>query len=356
MVTGALLYPNIHLKNAGTVKESLLFYEKLYRIVPEGITPEDNKEIENFNDEYDLIKEISPKEYIENTYKEFTEHLKNWSATASGISFNTDDLSYSRLHKDKVYDKLRKKIIQEGILDFDGTWFEGDASFIGNYMMYLAIEISNRNDLCLVTDDASAWVSQEFMNYDGNYSDSCIDNGTHKLLGLYVMDYIPSNINEITFDRIVEFRDQYKYERKNFFNKYLELQNELSSIASKTVLSDKIEDQLESLRDGKDEYKKSCSYFKTDGFLGSKVVTFPALIDAVASFGPYMEQGLKSSLMAAGLFIGCLWDLILARQRISEIKKSNPYSYLVFLEKYDFHAIKRLDSGLRYDIKEFIED
>jgi hypothetical protein len=219
MVNGALLYPNIHLKDSKTIKESLLFYENLYRIVPDGITPKDDEEIKNFNDEYNLIKEISPEEYVENTYKEFTKNLKNWSITASGISFNTDDESYSRLHKDKVYDKLRKKFIEEGILEYDGTWLSGDASFIGNYMVYLAIEISNKNDLCLVTDDVSAWVSQEFMNYDGNYSESSIDDGTHGLLSMYVIDYIPSNINEITFDSIVEFRDQYNTERKNFFNK-----------------------------------------------------------------------------------------------------------------------------------------
>lgn len=357
MVNGALLYPNINLKDSKTIKESLLFYDNLYRIVPEGIIPKDDQEIKTFNDEYNLIKEISPEEYVKNTYKKFTENLKNWSITASGIDFNADDESYSRLHKDKVYDKLRKKFIEEGILEYDGTWLRGDASFIGNYMLYLAIEVSNKNDLCLVTDDVPAWISQEFMNYDGNYSDCSFDNHdvTHGLLGMYVIDYIPSNINEITFDSIVEFRDQYTTERKNFFEKYLKFQNEVSSIPSTNVKFDKIQKELKSLHEGMKDYKESCSYFKTDGFFGSKVFTFPTLINVAESLVS-IEPGLKGSLMGAGLFIGGLWDLISARQRISDIKKGNPYSYLVSLEKYDFEAIKRLNSGLRYEIKDFIED
>lgn len=358
MVNGALLYPNIHLKNSKIIKESLLFYDNLYRIVPEGIIPKDDKEIKHFNDEYNLIKEISPKEYVKNTYKEFTKNLRNWSITASGLSFDEDEESYSRLHKDKVYDKLRKTFIEEGILEYDGTWFRGNASFIGNYMIYLAIEMSNKNDLCLVTNDVPAWVSQEFMNYDGNYADyaECsFGGGTHKLLGMYFIDYIPSNINEITFDSIVEFRDQYNTERKNFFNNYLKFQNEVSSITSTNVLSDKIEKNLDSFYEGIKDYKESCSYFKTDGFFGSKVFTFPTLMGATDTFVS-IDPGLKSLLMAAGLFIGGLWDLISARQRISDIKKSNPYSYLVSLEKHDFGAMKHLNSRLGYEIKEFIDD
>lgn len=64
MVNGALLYPSINLKNTTVVKESLLVYDNLYRIVPDEVTPEDDKEIEIFNYEYGLIKEISPKEYV----------------------------------------------------------------------------------------------------------------------------------------------------------------------------------------------------------------------------------------------------------------------------------------------------
>lgn len=359
MVNGALLYPNIHLKNPTAIKESLLFYDNLYRIVPEGITPKDDKEIENFNDDYNLINEIRPEKYVENTYKKFNKNLKNWSLTASGISFNID----SKLHKDKVYDKLRQKFIDEGLLDYDGTWFRGNASFIGNYMVYLAMEISKRNDLSLVTNDVPAWVSEEFMNYNGNYySEESKLVGiygnlevTHRLLGLYVIDYIPSNINEITFDSIVEFRDEYKTERKNFFDKYLEFQNKVSSISSKEVYFKTIENQLDYLHDALDEYKKSCSYFKADGFFGSKIVTFPAIVDIAEGFG-LIEQSLKSSLMASGLIIGGLWDLISARQRISDIRKNNPYSYLVSLEKYDFNSIKRSNSLLSCEFKEFIED
>jgi len=270
------------------------------------------------------------------------------------MDFNPAEESYTRLHKDKVYSILREKILDEVVLDFDGTWFTGDDSLIGNYMMYLAIEISNRNDLSLVTDYKPAWTCQEFMNYDGNYMDN-LGNGTHSLLAVYLYDYIPSNINKISFDSIVEFRDRYKIERKNFLHKYLEFQDEITSISSETIVDDKIQDQLEILNQGVIDFKKSCSYFKADGFFGLNVLTFPALLE-VADYFITVDPKMKSSLMTMGLGFGFLWGLMSTRKNIGEIKKTNPYSYLVSLDKYNFKNIDTVNSKLCYDIHQFIED
>ncbi len=369
MVNGALFYPNIHLKNPEVVKESLLFYDNLYRIVPDEVSPEDDKEIEIFNYEYGLIKEISPKEYVEETYNQFKKNLKSWSKTASGISFDSGSRVHqnlkswsktasgnSRMHKDKVYEDLRRKIVDEIIVDYDGTWFSGNDSFIGNYMVYLALEVSKRNNLCLVTDYDSAWTSQEFMNYNGNYStDSCPFDEPSRLLGMYIYDYVPSNISKTTFDDIVEFRERYRTERKNFINKYSEFQTELSSITSKEVFSAKIEDQVKSLRQGINDYKESCSYFKAEGFFGLSVVTIPALLD-VADTLVSIDPKMKSSLMISGLAFGILWGLTSAKQNIKELQKTNPYSYLVILDKYNFEKVTNFNSDLFDDNHQFIED
>jgi len=130
--------------------------------VPKEIIPDDHLEIKHFNTEYGLIKEISPEEYTKNTYQQFQKDIESW--TADGLDFDPGDNSFSRLHKDKVYDKLREELIALG-WKFDGTWFTGRRTLIGSYMTYLANEISNRNKLSLMTLDVPAWTCQEYMNY-----------------------------------------------------------------------------------------------------------------------------------------------------------------------------------------------
>lgn len=355
MRIGALVYPNINLRRPDLIKESLLLYENLYRIVPEGIVPKDDKEIDEFNREYELIGEISPKQYVRDTYDRFKGELENWSTVAMGLDFDPKDHSYTRLHKDKVYDRLRKEIIDEGFLDYDGTWFQGDETFIGSYMMYLAIEISSRNNLFLITDDTSAWTCQEFMNYGGDYASSYVSENTHSLLNMYIKDYVPSNIEDISFDSIIEFRDRYKQERRNFVSKYAEFQDEITSIASKDVLDDRIRDHIGELDDAVRDFKDKCSFFKTDRFFGLRAVSIPAIISVAESFVS-LDPSIKGPLMVVGLAFGGLWGLVSTKRAIKDIRKSNPYSYLVCLEKHDFKTLGGLNTYLSEEVKEFVED
>lgn len=51
MLRSTLIYPNLHFTDDQTIKESLLLYDKLYRIVPEEITPKDSDRIKKLKEE-----------------------------------------------------------------------------------------------------------------------------------------------------------------------------------------------------------------------------------------------------------------------------------------------------------------
>lgn len=353
MIDSVLMYPNIHLKDTKTVKEGLLLYDNLYRIVPEEIEPDDIKEIQTFIEEYGLIKNIDPSNYIKNTYNKVEKNIDRWKENATGIDFKDEKEDYDKLHKGKVYEKLHKQIVNEGILDFDGTWYRGDDSFISSYMMVLAQEISNKNSLGLLTYENPAWTCQEFLNYDGQYS-SLIGDKTHALIGVYLFDYLPLDIDTISFDSIMEFRDRFKYERQNFLKVYLNFQKELENIAEKVVIDDKIESQMDQIREGVEEFKKACSYFKIDKFFGLKLFTIPVVIEKADLL--IDDPTIKSILFSIGMAIGGIWGIFSKHREIRIMNKSNPYSYLVQLEKYAFEDIETIGSSLASDINEFIED
>ncbi|HEC75935.1 MAG TPA: hypothetical protein ENI33_01595 [Thermoplasmatales archaeon] len=351
----ALIYPNINLTNSKIVKESLLLYDNLYRIVPEDVIPQDNPDIEDFNREYGLIKEISPTPYTRDVYEKFSENLDRWTQNAYGISH----LPESRLHKTKVYDELMKIIIREKILEFDGEWLRGNESFIGSYMLYLATEISTRNSLNLVTDEPSVWVCQEYMNYDGRLLnvETADDNvfNTHSMLGVYLYEYIPSNIDNITFDNIIEFRDKYRVERENFLKQYMKFYNELSKISSPIVLRDALESYLKEMKSGIEEYKNACRYFGAQRFVGLRLVSIP-IISQISNLFLNLNPHMKQMLATLGLALSILWELTSYKQEVKRIRKNNPFSYLVLLKNLGFSNHQRIRNNIYNDMKELIYD
>jgi hypothetical protein len=58
--SSVLLYPNIELKDPTLVKEALLLYDNLYRIVPSDYEPIDHPEIQQCNEDFEIVASISP--------------------------------------------------------------------------------------------------------------------------------------------------------------------------------------------------------------------------------------------------------------------------------------------------------
>lgn len=351
---GVLLYPNINLANPELIKEALLFYGRLYRIVPKGIIPKDCEEIDVFNREYGLIKNITPDQYAKQASNEFKKKIRPWSQSAVGFNVDLENHAHLRIHEDKVYVTLKNWMLENGLLYQKGKWLTGSDSLLSNYMLYLSIEISKKNQLSLMTNNQPAWISNEFMNYDGNFI-SHIGGPTHMQTSMCLKDYIPSNLSSITFDSIVKFREKHGQECQNFLNEYNKFQQEISSLTSTDVINDKIQDYKKHLDKSIEDYKKACSLLKTKTFMGLKIVTIPVFLD-VANGLINLEPRILTTLKATGLFFGALWSLQSWRHDVKEIRKSNPYSYLVYLQDYEFDDVEAQNSDLFEDMKEYLED
>jgi len=354
---GALIYPYLNLTESAPIKELLFLYDNLYRIVPKDAIPEDDPEIKSFNNEYGIIKNISPDRYLETVYENFKQKIDDGSWLAAGLDYDIEDASYSRLHKGKVYDELRKIIEREGFLTDKEEWYIGPSSFIGSYMTYLSLEISNRNNLYLETYRPSAWICQEFLNCDGklNTIETEADEISHGLVNIYLKDFIPYNIDQISFDSIVEFRDEYREERRNFVKKIAEFHNELSEITDETVFDDTLKDQLQNLRDGIKNYREATSFFWYQRLAGLRVVAVP-MIKPVAEQFISLDKGISKILTGLGLVATAYWQLVSFKKGKKQIRKSNPYSYLSFFDEFPFDEIPYINQSMISSTNEFIYD
>jgi len=355
--SSVLFYPKIDLQDKTLVKEALLLYDNLYRIVPNDVVPNDNPEIKSFIDQYDLIKPIDPKPYTKETMEQFKTKLDEW--TAAGFHFEKDEKT-SFLHSGKVYDKLRNYLLKEKLLSEDGCWLRGNEILISNYMIFLSNEISHQNKLALLTNFSPAFTIQEYVNYNGNFDDfPGIDFSGNKnnqaLLSMCLIDYIPNNIEEISFSSLVEFRDEYRHERKNFLSQISSFPKELSHIREQSVFKDRLESLQDSLEDSLTDYKNSCSQIRAKYYWGAKFLTFPILIPIAEKFLS-TDLGIIKGLAALGIFFGGLWTFYSYENDLECLQKTNPYSYLDLLESYSFEDIDNMNWLLKNEMKEFVCD
>jgi len=164
MPTSALAYPNISFADPSPVRMGLLLWDNMYRIVPPGVVPHDNPEVEEFADR-GFIVSLSPERYREKASKTFKEELGGWSKLAAGLNHEIRE-EEAMLHEDKVYLQLREQLVRDGPLKINGEWLVGPRALIDQYMIYLATEVAAGNQLAMVTNSPAAWTSQAFFEVD----------------------------------------------------------------------------------------------------------------------------------------------------------------------------------------------
>jgi hypothetical protein len=358
--SSVLLYPNIELKDPILVKEALLLYDNLYRIVPSDYKPKDYPEIQQCNVDSEIVASIYPEDYVERTYQKFQTKVKKWAPIAAGFS-PAKIAKSDRLHEGKVYDELREYFVNEGLLIKDGRWLRGNNALISNYMIFLSSEIAAQNRLGLLTNLSPAWTTQEFINYDGNYNQTLHGDEYHQessnrsLVGVYLTDFIPNNLDTIPFSEIIAFRDEYQQERFNFLGAQSRFIEELQKIKDPLVFKDRVLSLQAQMKNSLEDYRDSCKKMGPKHFFGAKVVTVP-FITPIAAYVLSHDPGLTAALSAIGITFGGLWSLHSYQDDLDTLQKTNSYSYLDLLQKYSFKTIKGVNSQLSTETMEFMLD
>jgi tetrahydromethanopterin S-methyltransferase subunit F len=358
------MYPNISIRDVKSIKAYLFFYDKLYRIVPRGISPDDVAEINQLmRDKKGIITDLPPDRFNEEAYQTFKERMDEWSLVA-GIDHLKRWGRTTSIHQDKVYFSLQDWFVNEMGGTRQGDWLQVDERLASIYMLSLANTMATRNSLGLVTDFDSAFTIQEFINYDGKYSgdEYCFDDyreSNNKKLGLMLLSrYLPDNYESIPFSSILNYRDDYKVERRQLLKKMGEFQNNISAIESPEVYVTEIQSYIDDIEEAVTSYRSSLeSLNKTVvkgtaagfGLAGTLVSSLP-LLDSIAWMLPRNEN-----ILALGVLFGTIWGLQKRSDEEVKIGKQNPHSYLYYLKNQDFPSIK-VEKELASLTKELILD
>lgn len=333
MQQNALYYPHIGFHNAAWIKAMALFYDNIYRIVPDNVIPEDAEELNPLLEEGAIGRMINPATYSKAASEEFLLKIGGWDAAA--LTFDAEDeIQISRLHSEKTDDRVRE-LFKEAGFKSENEWMYVPTAIASNFMLYMASSIAQKNQLSLITGDWGAWTGSSYFGVNGQIDfitsigqDSCTDEASESfgLFGLLVNQLVPVNIAEIPSEKILEFREKRRPEIAQFRSCMNELRTELSNLDSQEVRIGAIHDKAKELVRAQEQYRASADILKTKGWFGVSLMGFPAPL----IFGQLLSIPSSSSvaLGAAGLAIGGLFNIQNTKEELRKLNEKNPASFL----------------------------
>ncbi|TWH47981.1 DUF6236 family protein [Sporomusa sp. KB1] len=341
MLKNALYYPHMTFQNPSWLKAMAMYYENIYRIVPDNIIPDDPEELQSLLEDSSIGKMLNPIRYAKATAHLFLKKKENWNASALiGDDEEEKEKNFIRVHEDKTDISVRKLFLSLGYQETD-SWIDLPIGLASNYMLFLATEIAKKNKLDLITDSWAPWTATTYFNVDGNIDEFLLPCGVggyseniddpFALFCLLIGEITPINIHEIPAEKIVAFRDRRRDEISNFRNKVEELYEELQSLDDPVVRYDSIINKVKELEKAKREYQDSADIIKAKKWFGASFMGFPAPLALGSVFNIPVSQIV--TLAATSIAIGGLFNIKNSKVELNKLKKDNPASLLVEIER-----------------------
>lgn len=339
--SSALYYPRISMQDPSFFKTLSLLYDRVYRIVPDGIIPDDNEELQPLIEAGIVGKAINPIPYSKRTAVEFLKKAENWNAAALD-SFD-DDIDISRIHREKT-DRSVRRLFEELGYAVDDDWYSIPTELASNYMLYLSKEIAGKNQLDLMTDEIGPWTATSYFNVDGEVDDlACCDvellspDNPFMLYSFILEQLFPVNIAEIPAHSLVKFKEKRHDEIRNLRETVFSLYAELSKVTEHDIRVDVIEQRVKELQIAQSDYQKSADIMNAQGWFGVSMFSFPGVGVLGTMLG--LEPLASTILAGACALVGTIVNMSSTKESIKQMKKASPASGYMALSQ-DFRQFK----------------
>lgn len=355
--TKALFYPTIDIENEDWLKSAVLFWDEINTIVPDSITDPYKLQTTQYLSDVGILKQVRVNpDYgiIEN----LTSDTLNYLNTNEGFQLLTQgEFPCATIHRDKLPreigllfdihpDKLPYEIqhMLHSHLTKDG-WYRVNSSFATFYMTLLANRICEHESIALLTDNALtsnltdkvrldnqiAIKGREFNRQLGRHEDKYI-NLTQGLLTNFIIDGIRIDKTS-SLEDIVNFKRRHQDELGLFRSNIVKLTQNISKGKSFDATRREVEDIY------RDDFLPAYNNFKralrgsgirwvSDNFMKVSIIS-------TSSTALPMVLGLAlPHALIAGAGVSLITSLISYNQEKKEALRTNPYSYLLSIDKH----------------------
>lgn len=355
--TKALFYPTIDINNEDWLKNAVLFWDEINTIVPSSITDPYQENTTQYLSDEGILKPmpVNPDhEFIE----ELTSDTLNYLNTNEGFQLLTQGQGRnSVIHRDKlprdvsrlfdihpeklpyeIQHQLRSSMTDEG-------WFRVDSSFAVFYMTLLANKICEQKSIALLTDNSLTSNLSDLVRLDNQIAIKGREYDFHHHMRnekyIHLAQGLLTNLvikgvkvsKTSSLEDVVKFKKTHRDELGLFRTNIAKLTKDIS----KDIPFEAMQQQVADIYN--DEFLPSYNNFKkaldgsgikwiSDNFMKISVISTSATSLPMALLGLALPQALL-----AGSGISLITSLISYNQDKKERLRSNPYSYLLSVDK-----------------------
>lgn len=364
----ALYYPHIHLRDEGWLKTAALYYEKLHRIVPADVRPDDSEVFRQLQDELELFENLSPGEEVEEIAPDFIAFAREYLSPSKKkgsflfgrrarperideeverVKSNFANADWYRIHPAKMAPALngalrRLKLAREAPGDI---YHDIDLEPVTGalYMRALAERMAAERALPIVTDKPlyqSLLYQAGFVQADEGSGkkkkgiirggDKRQDDSGFSLASVVINTVVPRSIHQVPIEKIIKFRRRHNDERRNFYNEVNRLSQDLSGVSEPQSLEACINQRHRAITQSVNNLRMSLEGLGIITTTSLFSMSAPAWLKAdwaapVVNANPVVIPGAVA--IAASIVFLNSW---LERRKL---RRENPYAYVLSIER-----------------------
>jgi hypothetical protein len=324
-----LYFPSIEIRSSNWLKASLLVWDHIYRIVPPGYEPHDNRQARMAVDAGLLRNLTIEKDDRDRAYRSFSRIISRAPFVPHG--FSERDIDY--VHTGKIDERLHS-LLENSSAVLHGDWYQMPRGLAKGYMLTLARKAAQRRGLSLTTDSADAWTADAYLHTRGNLDEHLSDEESEEqFCHAIINDLLPLNLASIDMAAILRLRKTHDDERQALRVEIGRTLTSLTRCESPEYARHIVENACKSLEKRKLAYKRGIRAFLGEFSTASLIVGVPTTLTALSTFAMGDPQDLKK--IGGALVVGSVAALADAQRARTQRRTDQIGSYLVHVEDED---------------------
>lgn len=298
-----LYYPTLEFQSETWLKASLLFWDKIYRIVPGSYNTKDSDEIK-------IAISNGFIENIELTEKDLSHTAEKFESFCNQLKFSPagfDSSTYEvRLHVDKIDERLKAYFKQYSKHTDSQGFLRIPQELANGYMFYLSETVSKRRNIAKLTDDPDMYAAMIYFDGEGNFDELLFDeDNPETYTNLMIERLIPKDIRSLSMEIVINLHKELETEKREFRKLVSEFSEKLSKIEDEKTAISEIEYFKKTFLESKmtwQEKFKSLKQETEDSLLYAGLPMFAtSTIASLHSKGAYDLTELSKGLLLAGV-------------------------------------------------------
>lgn len=349
--SSVLYFPSIEFRNEEFLKRSLLYWDRVLRIVPTGYAPKDSDFVKELRDG-GRVKDITVSyNTLEKVADDFIDTL-NAPFRAVGLSLNSYDLrlsgdSMGRLHQSKIYIVLQDIFKDMGFALGENGFFEVPFQLGAYYMLVLALEIARYRKIPLATDFYEIWsITPSFIEKNNIAEVTSDTDGANCLTSLTVDRILPGNVSNIDAKMLISIAKESRDARTSLRNHIGKIIDRIQTIECPEQAYDELSDLVADIELDKKEFRDSQKFWNSEELTSCLNVNIPTMA-TLFSLNP------KSGLLGLGSII---LSFVQYFRNCRLLKRRRSASYQAYLVGLDSQTSKAVASRTNVSLNEFIYD